>query len=456
MNRNEVKNLFWPIFFEQIFLTFMGNITTVILSGFSDGAVAASGMANQLLLLGFMFLNIISVGATIVLAQVLGQNKKENIIRVERNSIYLSFIFPSFITLIFLIGGDTFLKLMGTPEDIFIEASILTKIISVSIIPQGVTSVISAIFRSHGNTKVSLNVTLIVNIINIIGASLVVYTPFSLIGRGVTGVAMATLIARLIGSIILSIHYINLRQKFKIDENKDINKALNKALNKVIKIDFNIIGRILKLGIPSGLESIFYNFSQTIMAALIATLGTLLITARIYTLTLTSFVFAVSMAVSITSQVVVGNLIGKGKKEEAKKYINKTSLYGFFLIMALSLVVAIFSPIILKVFTNDDMILSLVPKLCLVSIFLEPFRLLNCNFIAGLSSGGDVKYPVILGIIVIYFINIPLSYISVFYFNLGLYGIFICAIIDESIRSLCLKRRWNLGKWKEINILKDL
>lgn len=435
----EFKDLFWPIMMEQFFLTLMGNIDTIILSGYSDGAVAASGMANNLLILGFLLLNIIGIGSTILLTNLKGRKNERAMGKVMTSSLGMSLFFSIALSLLFYLPSRNYLTYMNTPEDILADAIIYMQIIALSLIPQGIGTAITSILRCQGKVKLILYVTIMSNLMNLIGNSLVIFTPFSLFGKGVRGVAMVTLISRIIANLILFFYYyIYIRKK------------------DYAKFSLTSSSAILKLGLPSGLENVAYNFSQTLLASIIAILGTTLISSRIYTFTITGFVFSISMGISMAVQILTGVRIGEGKKEEAYKLVLRAVKSGIFIVLVFASLIAILSPYIIRIFTKDEVIRAIVPSLCMISILLEPLRCVNCVLIAGLTSSGDVKYPVIVGIIAIYFINLPLSYLVVNVFKLGLYGLFFCAILDEALRALIFKRRWDKKGWMKLSLGGDL
>lgn len=432
--------IFIPILIEQFFQTLIGNVDILLLSRYSDDAVAAVGIANQIIVIGAMILSVVSIGTLILLSQLYGASNKDKTKLVIKNSIYLNLAI-SFVLFIFLnVFGEKFLELIQTPDNLNEYANTYLKIVGFSLIFQSIMTSFATIFRSFTYVKHIMNISIIVNILNLIGSGLVILTPITILGKGIEGVANATLISRCIGAGI----YVYLFAKIFEDYFIDILK---------VKIDFSSIKSIFKLGLPSGIESISYNVSQTLLTAIIAGFGSAVVTSKIYTQTMTSYVFMISSAISLAIQVIIGRLIGGGLKEEASKYGFDVLYKGVSGVFLISLILALLSKNIIGIFTDNESIMALVINLVFLSVLLEPARATNCILIAQLNSAGDVKFPVIVGIVVTYIITVPMSYIVGIKLGYGIVGIWFVSIVDEWIRATIFYFRWKKGSWKNIDII---
>lgn len=432
--------LFVPILIEQLFQALIGNIDVLLISQYSDKAVAALGVAGQILVIGTMILGIVSIGTTILLTQLSSSKKQGMIENIIVNSVYLNIGISVILFLAIYFQGYNMLKLIQTPNELLDMAYSFLKIVGFSLIFQGIMTSFGAIFRSFSYVKNVMQISILTNVINLVGNSIVVFTPISILGKGVVGVANSTLISRMIAAILYIILFRKLFKEY------DINIFKN-------KIDIKSVKLIFKLGLPSGMESISYNVSQTILTGIIAGFGTVMITAKIYTQTMTSFVFTVSCAISMTIQIIVGRMIGSNFKREASKYGIDSLYKGVTVITLLSVLLVPASSFIVKIYTNDQSIMSVVSTLVILSIFLEPARVANCILISNLNSAGDVKFPVIVGIVITYCLTIPLSYLFSVVFGWGIYGIWIVSSIDEWIRASIFYIRWKKEKWTEIDII---
>lgn len=431
--------LFLPILIEQLFSMLLGNVDVLMLSQYSDDAVAAVGLSNQIIAVGIMILGIVSLGSSIQLMQIIGSNKETYIKSIIRNSVYLNVLVSICLAILFLLLGRTFLKWIQTPSELIEGAYLYLVIVGISLIFQSVMTSFSTIFRSFTFVKVVMLISILTNILNIIGNYIVILTPWDFLGTGIEGVARSTLIARSIGSLLIVIAFIKLLPNYK-------------QSFKTLKVDKESISSIFKLGFPSALENISYTTSQMMITGIIASFGTAMVTSKIYTQNITAVIFTVAASVSIVNQIIVGRYIGMNLKKEAKFYTNKLLARSVGTALLSSFILALLSSFIIKIFTDDPAIQHTVLTLVWISILLEPARMVNEIIIGALNTAGDVKYPTTISILVTYIFTVPMSYIVGIYLGYGLTGVWIVFIVDEWIKAAILYKRWTNESWRDIQI----
>ena len=441
-NRLKFKVLLIPILIEQFFGLLLSNIDVLMLSQYSDHAVAAVGMSNQMLGIAFMLTGIITIGCSIQLYQMHKEKHFQQVTKVINHIFYLTLFLSIVVSIVFWVFGRHLLQLMQTPDELIDSAYQYLTIVGVSLVFQSMISSISTVLRSFANIKLVMYISVTINMINIIGNYLVLNTSFSLLGKGIEGVAYSTLIARVIGSIVIVLYFIS---KYKLYRSALLKIKLTRATTK----------SILKLGFPSAMENISYNSSQTIITAIIATLGAIVVTTKIYASTISLIIFAVAASISTANQIIVGKMIGQNNKEDAAKYTKKVLQNSFIVAIILALLIAVFGESIIKLFTSNEEIIRQVKILLWLGLLLEPARTLNEILVGAINVAGEVKYPTYLNIIVTYIFVVPVCILLSNYMNLGLNGIWLIFIIDEWVRAILLLVYWNKGKWKKIKVISD-
>jgi len=417
----------------------LGNVDVLMLSQYSDDAVAAVGLSNQIISVGIMILGIVSLGSSIQLMQIIGSNKETYIKSIIRNSVYLNVLVSICLAILFLLLGRTFLRWIQTPSELIEGAYLYLVIVGISLIFQSVMTSFSTIFRSFTFVKVVMLISILTNILNIIGNYIVILTPWDFLGTGIEGVARSTLIARSIGSLLIVIAFIKLLPNYK-------------QSFKTLKVDKESISSIFKLGFPSALENISYTTSQMMITGIIASFGTAMVTSKIYTQNITAVIFTVAASISIVNQIIVGRYIGMNLKKEAKFHTNKLLARSVGTALLSSFILALLSTFIIKIFTDDPAIQHTVLTLVWISILLEPARMVNEIIIGALNTAGDVKYPTTISILVTYIFTVPMSYIVGIYLGYGLTGVWIVFIVDEWIKAAILYKRWTNESWRDIQI----
>ena len=284
------KDIFLPHLVEQIFLTLIGNFNVFLFSLFNDELVAAIGISDQLLNVLTMITNIVVLGDSILIIQNADRKRLYYIKSIFRESVILNLIIAFLIVIAVFLFNKNLLNLMHTPKELLAETSIYIKIVSLSIIFLAMTSLMLATLRAFGFVKIAVRVSVANTILVILGNSLIVLLNLG----GIVYIAIATFLTRFLGMLItLSTLKKNIGDLFDIKEAKHI----------------KLKGEILSLGLPSALEQISYNFSQTIITAIVASLGTLAVSSKIYAQTITSFTFSIGVAAATGGQIIIGEYI---------------------------------------------------------------------------------------------------------------------------------------------------
>lgn len=434
------KALFIPLAVEQLFQLLLGQMDVIMLSQYADESVAAIGLANQIIVMVTMVYGFIHFGTMIQLTQISSTENKRRGAEIVSHAMQLNIVFTIILTSVIVIFSESLLQLIQTPDDLMKEATTYLEIIAYGFLFHSLMGLMGAIFRSYSMVKLVMIITVTTNIINIILNYVVLFTPVQLLGEGVFGVALATNLSRVVGALLLLIY-------FAIHQ-----KRLFSTINWSY-VNLHITKKILYLGTPSAGEHVSYNLSQTIITGFIATLGAATVTAKIYTQTITSIVFAISMAISQATQLIIGKLIGIKLHQDAYRFSVRLFMKSISFSMLFTFVIALLSFMIVPFLTDNQEVRHLTIKLIFLSILLEPARTANVMLISALNVAGDVKYPVMISVIIVWGFVIPMSYMLGIWFNYGLLGIWIVFILDEWIRAFLLYSRWKKGKWKTISVI---
>ncbi|WP_112153725.1 MATE family efflux transporter [Listeria fleischmannii] len=426
--------LAWPIFIEQ-FLRIMINYVDVFMLGhYSDEAVAATGVASQILVISIIMYGFISVGVQILVAQMIGAERHKMIERVITNGLIVAFIIGIIMSIIFLFASDTFLRLVGLDDELIRVGSPFLEIIGGSSIIIAIHSSILPIIRVHGYVRQAMLVPVTISTINVVGNYVFLYGPLAYLDLGVAGVGIATAIANFIG-MIMAIFMLK----------KYIGYTFN--FGKLKHYSNKLLYSILKLGLPSAGENMSYAGSQLVVTAIIAILGTEALTTKVYASSVSQFVALFAIAIGQASQILIGRAVGAKEVEKAYQQGLKSWKIGTVIALVVSILLYLFAEPIMRLFTSNELVIEMTKTLFLLSIALELFRATNIIIISSLNSTGDVKFPFIVGLIVMWIVSLPFSYVLGITAGLGLVGVWLAYIIDEGIRSYLMFRRWRSKVW---------
>ncbi|WP_416151307.1 MATE family efflux transporter [Salipaludibacillus sp. HK11] len=431
----------WPIFIEILLHMLMGNADTLMLSQYDDNAVAAVGVANQIMSIIIVMFGSVAAGTTILIAQNLGANQTKRASQIAVVSIVTNIVFGLVLSIVLFFFGEPILLAMNLPEELMSTSLIYLKIVGGISFVQALIMTLSAIIKSHGFTKDAMYVTLGMNIVNVIGNYIFIFGAFGAPILGPTGVAMSTAFSRILGTIIL---FILLYRRVKGDLPWSF---LTKKFPKRELKD------LLKIGIPAAGEQLSYNGSQMVITFFIASMGTAALTTRVYTWNIMMLAFLFSIAIGQGTQILVGHLIGEKKYEAAYQRCLRSLWIGMSVSTFMAISFAFFREEIFSIFTDNQEIIQLGGALLILTVFLEPGRAFNLIVINSLRASGDVRFPAYVGIISMWGVAVFVSYTAGIWLGLGLIGVWIAFILDEWIRGILMLRRWKSKKWMRMSFI---
>lgn len=437
----EIKNkglftLTIPIFLELLLMTVVGNIDILMVSRYSDTGVGVLGAMSQVMYTQNVIFSFISIGTGILTAQYLGAKNIKKIDEVISVSLLLNLIMGFFLGAMYFVFSTFILtKIKLTPDLVEIGKNYFRIVGGLGVF-QALTVTASAALRSYGYTKEPLYINIVINLINVIGNGMFLFGWMGMPILGVTGVGIATVTARLVGMIITLYilgklcHY---RYRWK----------------KIFTVPKDVLRYIARIGVPSGMEHLSWNLAQVIILSMVNTMGTQVITARTYLNLIASFMMMFSIALGHGTAILTGRYIGEKNLEKAHNQCIKSLKMSLVAVTFVSIVVLIFQNPILSYFTKDQEIIEICKKVLWLFLIIEPGRTFNIVIINSLHAAGDVKFPMIVGIIFMFGIAVSLSWLLGVQFGMALVGIWLANSADEWIRGLLMLWRWNSGKWHE-------
>ncbi|MCI3922208.1 MATE family efflux transporter [Paenibacillus sp. TRM 82003] len=426
--------LTWPIFIELSLHMLMGNLDTFMLSQYDDNAVAAVGVTNQITNMVNLMFGFVATGTTILVSRYLGGRQIERVSQVASTSLTLNLLFGAALSVVLVLNGELFLRMMGLQPELMAYATDYLSITGGFMFLQALLLTASAVIKSHGLTRNVMLITVGMNLVNIAGNYIAIYGPFGLPITGVTGVAYSTVVSRAAGLVIMV--YAMLRV---LDERIEWKAWL--------RLRAEHVKDLLRIGVPSAGEQLSHNASQLVITSFIAMIGVTAMVTRVYTFNIIFLITIFSVAIGQSTQILVARAVGAGTPEEAYERCLKSLRIGIVISLAMAGVYNVLGGLILDLFTDDPAVIELGRTLLLLAFLLEPGRAFNLIVISSLRAAGDVKYPVYVGILIMWGLAVPAAYFFGIHLGFGLIGIFVAFIADEWVRGLIMLARWRSRRW---------
>lgn len=435
-------NLTWPLFIEISLHMSVGIIATLILSGYSDNAVAGVGVANQIMNIFILVFNVTAIGATILIGQNLGANQIKEARTIARSAFGLNFWIGIGMTIIVAIFGGIFLNFYGLSGEVYGYAHTYLVVTGLSLCLEAVALALSAVLRSYGHTRETMFVTIVMNVISIIGFLIAINGLFGIPVTGVVGVSISIIVARLF--LVFALLFFVYKRL-----------AIRYRINDILKIDKMNTKNLMGIGIPSAGEQLSYQLSQVVITSFVAIVGDAALAARVYILNISMFCFMFTMAISQGTQILVARYIGAKQYKRTLKRGLKTLRIAFFVSVVISFIIAFTGESLLGLFTEDPMIIAVALPVLWAIVFIEPGRAVNMVLMGSLKSVGDVRFPVIIGIISMWGLAVVLSYVFGISLGLGLLGVWLAQGVDEWVRGIFAFRRWKSQPWLRKKVRQD-
>lgn len=430
-----------PIFFEILLFMFLGIADTFMLSHYgtmemAQRSVDAVGMSNQIMNMVNIFFSFISAGTAVLIAQYIGAGKKHEVKRVISVSLGLNVIVGAIFTFILLVFGRDIFIILGLYGERLEYAVSYMNIVGGFMIAQALLNTVAATIRSHGDTHITLMVTIGMNIINVIGDAAFIYGLFGFPVLGVKGVAIATTFSRvlalIVSFIILFRNYLNV---------SDLKYILEKPIKEV--------KGLLNIGVPSAMENLSYNIYQTATAAIVMRyLPAAAFTTRIYAFQISWFILLFGAAIGQGTQIMIGQYVGAKEYDKAYRANMNNFKVAFIITCVLSVGLFFGGERLMMIYTDNPEIIHLGGIILMVDAIMEPGRTFNLVLINGLRGAGDVIFPVVMAIIFMWGLSLGFGFILAVPLKMGLVGFWIGMTLDEWLRGIVMYFRWRSGKWR--------
>ena len=431
--KTSLFRLTWPIYIELSFFMLLGLADTVMLSQFSDFAVAAVGNANRIMFLFTVVLNIIAIGVGVVVSQYIGAKE----VREAKSAVRAGFIgtFVVGITLSIMIAflGPSILRLVGASPVIFDDAWMYLRIVSLGLFMMSMTQAAGQSFKSFGEPKTMMTIVGISNVLNIVLNAFLIFGlgPFPVLG--VRGAALATLTSKAFG-LTLSLLVMYRRH------------GVHPFVFRLRPIRMHAL-KIMRIGLPSAAEQFVYQSAQVVLLGFMNSIGTLALTTQIYVFNLMTPVLIFALSMGQGNAVMVGWHVGAREDDLAYVRTLKSMRMGLVIVFSMATLMFLLSPTLLRLLSSNPSVVSVGQQVLFVVIFLELGRFSNLVVIQALRATGDVIFPILIGVVSMWGIMIPLAYFLGLYLGLGLVGIFIALASDEIGRGIMVFLRWTKKPW---------
>lgn len=429
-----------PLVLEQLLSVTVGMADTMMVSSCGEAAVSGIALVDQINILLIQVFAALATGGAVVASQYLGRSDNASASRAAKQLLWLTAILATVLSAAALLGNRGILRFVfgSVEENVMTNAMTYFWLTALSYPFLGLYNAGAALFRSMGNSKVSLNVSLIMNVINIFGNAVLIFG----FGMGVAGAAVSTLVSRIVAGLVMVALLRSPQNPIR--------------LKNLLHPQFSaaMLKSIFGIGVPSGLENGMFQIGKLLVASLVASFGTTAIAANAVTNSIAGFTNVPGGAVGLAMIAVVGQCVGAKDYEQARYYIKKLMMISYAGMALLSVIVYFAAPGLLRIYslTPDTTALSLFVLryncVCSALVWVPSFTMPNA-----LRAAGDAKYTMAVSMGSMWLFRVALSYVLGAGCGLGFFGVWMAMTIDWLVRGVFFVLRYRSGKWQNVNVI---
>ena len=425
-----------PLIIEQSLAILVGMCDGIMVSSVGEAAISGVSLVDMINNVVLNLFAALATGGAVVTSQYLGARNRNAARDSAGQLVTMALFFGLLVMGASLLFSRGLLKLFfgAIADDVMAAGLVYFRITALSFPFIALYNAGAAIFRSVGNSKLSMKVSMLMNLLNVGGNALCIYG----LKMGVAGVAVPTLVSRAVAAVVI----------LGLASGKGQELAIRRG--NLTPLRPKMMGKILHIGIPSAFENSLFQLGRVIVVSMIALFGTSQTSANAVANNLDAVGVIIGQAMSLAMVTVVGRCIGAGDTEQATFYAKKLMKWVYLYQGALNIVLMIFvGPLIGLYKSLSPETVALARILVLThqgfAVLLWPPSFVLPN---ALRAANDVRFSMVVSIASMAILRVGASWLLCVHFGMGAVGVWIAMVLDWICRTAFFVGRMVGGKWK--------
>lgn len=434
----DVFKLSVPMFVELLMQFTVGYVDQLMLSHLGLGPAAAAGNALQIINLITVMLSAMASASTVLVTRALGAGRDRLVNEIATVALATNILLAVAVTIaVFALWPQVF-SLLNVGEDIYAMSRTFLLIVVATTPLQGVYLALTALLRSYGRVADVMVAGVLGNVANIACCVVLVngVEPLGIPALGLVGSAASLVVARLAMPLAALAFFVR-------------HTPVRPRLADLAPFPRRTFAQMLGIGVPSSGEQFSYDLSQTVILAFVNTLGSAVVTVRVYCNMCANVAYLYSIAVSQATQIVSGYLFGQGRPGPIPRRVWTANAIAIAVSVSVTVLLWLNSDKIFGLVTDDPSVWALGHTILGIEIFLEVGRSLNIVFVRSLIALGDIRTPVIANIVSSWTVGVGGSWLLGIHLGWGLAGMWVAMAADEWLRGIFFAVKFAAGSWRK-------
>ncbi|MBE6490675.1 MAG: MATE family efflux transporter [Methanobrevibacter sp.] len=432
--------LFIPLLVEYALEFFVGLADSIMVASLGEAAISGVSLVDFLMQLLIFSFSALATGGAVVAGQYLGDNQLEKAQNSATQLVWFSTIASAALMIIVLVLRQFLIGILfGQIEaEVWHNAEVYLYIVALSIPFIAIYNAGAAIFRTTSNASLPMKIMLVCDVLNVLGNAFCIYY----LGWDVTGVAIPTVISRVAAALLILY--------FVID--KDYKLHIKRTLKH--KFDFYVLRKVLKVGVPYGIENGLFQLGRVLVLSLVSTFGTMAIAANSVGYAIGIFSVLPGFAINLGLTAVISRCVGANDYEQAKYYNKKCLVIVFISHVLINIAIFAMLPMILNIYDLSAQTAAMTTEMVIWhGIFAIIIWPLSFTLPATFRGAGDSKSVMYISLAVMFTCRILLSYVIADWMGIGVFGTWIAMFIDWYVRAGIYIYRYFSNKWTEYRVV---
>ena len=420
-SKDDLRRLIIPLVIDQILARTVGMADTMMISSVGEAAISGVSLVDMINMLINAVFAAVATGGAVIASQYLGHRERDKACEASSQLMVVT----AFCALLF-----------GQIDADVMDAALTYLTISALSFPFLASfNSSSALFRAMNDSRTPTIVSLGMNVMNLIGNAILIFG----MGWGVAGAAISTLLSRVMAAVVMFVLSLNRQRQLCV------------RMNEMMRVDTKLVGQILYIGIPSGIENGIFELGRIVVVSMISTFGTVQIAANAVANNLDGLGVLAGAAMNLAILTVVGRCVGAHDNDQVRYYTRRLLKIEYVMMAVVNITLLAALPLILNLYTLSDASRELATQLIFIhdgfAMLLWPLALSLPN---ALRAANDVKSTMVLSIGSMVCFRIALSYVVGVKMGYGALGVWFAMLVDWLFRAIVYVWRFKQGKWESM------
>ncbi|MFO8059938.1 MAG: MATE family efflux transporter [Bacillota bacterium] len=439
IQRSQIMSLAWPAIGEMCLHMMAWIVDTAMVGRLSAAALSAVGLGGQVYFSVIFFPGAIGIGITALVARRKGAGQTQAAAHIAQQGLILALVLGIAAVVAILLITPHLYTLVGFSGEVAALGQEYLGILAVGGVFFLPKIAASGAMRGLGDTRTPLYVTIITNVLNVLGDYLLIFGRFGFPEMGVGGAALALVVAQGVGAATAL---------FVLFRRRDVQLKVSSLL----RVHTPTIKRIVTLSFPAGLETLMRDGARTVSTLFIASMGTVAMAAQQVTVAAESLSFMPGYGFAIAASILTGQSLGAGNTRAAEESTRHASLLAVYTMGGMGVLFLLFPTQLIALFTDDPEVINLGAWCLRVAAVTQPAVGVADVYVGSLRGAGDTRSAMYVSGIVSWAVRVPLILLVVHVLNLSLVAVWVVVLIEQTLRAAAACWIYRRGRWKTLDV----